>query len=222
MKLSRWLKTAVSVVALSIVGVTTVLLMPSHTVPISSAGVAERPPASSGDLDAPPRNRHNEPSASSASAGLPAGGAATKTSPPAARPTPICSKVIDIDLTTQQLTGSSCGETVLATPITSGRVGLRTPTGTFQVFLKEQNVYFYSPWPAGDPNYYPPMFIAYAMEFLDGGYFLHTDPDEPASAFGPTSEDGPYASHGCVHVPLAAMAYLYGWASDGTIVRLHY
>jgi lipoprotein-anchoring transpeptidase ErfK/SrfK len=66
------------------------------------------------------------------------------------------------------------------------------------------------------------MAVAYAMEFLDGGYFLHTDPDEPLSAFGPGSEDGRYASHGCVHVPYAVMVDLYAWASDGTQVSIHY
>ncbi|HSP10494.1 MAG TPA: L,D-transpeptidase, partial [Candidatus Dormibacteraeota bacterium] len=107
-------------------------------------------------------------------------------------------------------------------PITSGRPGLRTPTGTFSNFLKEQGVYFNSPWPKGNPNYYPPMFVASAMEFLGGGYFLHTDPDEPLASFGPGSQDGPYASHGCVHVPSSVMVGLFGWAGDATQVRIHY
>lgn len=133
-----------------------------------------------------------------------------------------CSPLIDVNLTAQQLVASTCGKVEIATPITSGRPGLRTPTGAFKLFLKEQDVYFYSPWPQGDPNYYPPMFVAYAMEFLDGGYFFHTDADEPASAFGAGSEDGPYASHGCVHVPLSVMVPLYRWAAVGTIVQIHY
>ncbi len=133
-----------------------------------------------------------------------------------------CNKLIEVNLSTQQLVAYECTHEVLATPITSGRPGLRTPTGNFTIFLKEQNVYFYSPWPQGDPNYYPPMFVAYAMEFLDGGFFLHTDPDEPASGFGPGSQDGPYASHGCVHVPYSVMATLYSWAADGAAVSIHY
>ncbi len=135
---------------------------------------------------------------------------------------PGCGRSIDVNLTTERLVASECGQVVIATAITSGRPGLRTPTGAFQVFLKERNVYFYSPWPAGDPNYYPPMFVAYAMEFLGGGYFLHTDPDEPAGAFGAGSQNGAYASHGCVHVPIAAMASLYSWATGGTPVDIHY
>jgi lipoprotein-anchoring transpeptidase ErfK/SrfK len=150
-------------------------------------------------------------------------GALARTLPaPDSGPPAACGKVIDVDLTTQQLVASSCGDRFLSTPITSGRPGLRTPTGSYTVYLKEQNVYFFSPWPQGDPNYYPPMFIAYAMEFLDGGYFLHTDPAEPAAAFGPGSENGPYAAHGCVHVPIPVMVKLYAWTDSGTAVLIHY
>ena len=133
-----------------------------------------------------------------------------------------CSKAIDVDLTAQQLVATDCDRVLVSSPITTGRAGLRTPTGAFSIFTKEQDVTFFSPWPQGDPNYYDPMPVAYAMEFLDGGYYLHTDPDEPVTAFGPGSEDGEYASHGCVHVPIGVMARLYMWADDGTAVTIHY
>ena len=99
---------------------------------------------------------------------------------------------------------------------------LRTPTGHFSIFVKERNVTFYSPWPTSSPYYYSPMSVAYAEEFAGGGYFLHTDPNEPSSAFGPGSENGPNASHGCVHVPYGVMASLYAWAPYGTSVYIHY
>jgi hypothetical protein len=136
------------------------------------------------------------------------------------QPTGDCDR-IDIDLTREELVVWSCGQTVLATPITSGMSGLRTPTGTFTVSQKQRNVYFQSPWPADSPYYFAPMYVAYALEFLSGGYFIHSDPDEPASAYGKGSEDGGYASHGCVHVPDAAMAALYSWTSVGTVVHIH-
>ncbi|HKC18238.1 MAG TPA: L,D-transpeptidase [Candidatus Dormibacteraeota bacterium] len=148
--------------------------------------------------------------------------AAVPTLAPAAPAAASCEKSIDVNLSRQELVARDCDGVFLSTPITSGRPGLRTPTGTFNVFLKQQDVTFISPWPEGDPNYYPPMPVAYAMEFLDGGYFLHTDPDEPVSAFGRGSEDGLYASHGCVHVPYAVMSGLYAWADDGTQVSIHY
>lgn len=54
------------------------------------------------------------------------------------------------------------------------------------------------------------------MEFLTGGFYIHNAPWEPATAYGPGSQNGPYASHGCVHVPYSAMQALYNWAAPGT------
>jgi lipoprotein-anchoring transpeptidase ErfK/SrfK len=59
------------------------------------------------------------------------------------------------------------------------------------------------------------------MEFLGGGFFIHDAPWEPASDFGPGSENGVDASHGCVHMPTPTMAWLYGWSPIGTTVILH-
>jgi lipoprotein-anchoring transpeptidase ErfK/SrfK len=141
---------------------------------------------------------------------------------PALEATHPCRKVIDVNLTTQQLVASTCGSAYAATPITSGMAGLRTPTGSFSILLKRRNVYFYSPWKPASPYYYSPMFVAYAMEFRQGGFYLHTDPAEPSGAFGAGSQNGPYASHGCVHVPYPVMVALFSWAGKGTQVRIHY
>jgi lipoprotein-anchoring transpeptidase ErfK/SrfK len=130
--------------------------------------------------------------------------------------------LIDVDLSTQELVASAGGQPVLSTPITSGMPGLRTPTGCFSIYRKLTNTVFYSPWPVGSPYYYSPLPVAYAMEFLSGGFYLHTDPNEADGAFGPGSEDGPDASHGCVHVPLDVMTQLFPWTPYGTVVYIHY
>ncbi|MGD0448840.1 MAG: L,D-transpeptidase [Candidatus Dormibacteria bacterium] len=141
--------------------------------------------------------------------------------------------LINVDLTTQELVASADGQVVLSTPITSGgAAGLRTPTGCFSIFRAATDLTFYSPWPAGSPYYYPPMFVAYALEFLGpgvyGGYtafaalYLHSDPNEPDTSFGPGSESGQYASEGCVQVPTYMMQWLFPWAVDGTAVYIHY
>ena len=130
--------------------------------------------------------------------------------------------LIDVDLSTQELVAEAGGQVVLSTPITSGMPGLRTPTGCFSIYRKLANTVFTSPWPPGSQYYYSPMPVAYAMEFLGGGFFLHTDPNEPDSAFGPGSENGPDASHGCVHVPLDVMTQLFPWTPYGTVVHIHY
>jgi lipoprotein-anchoring transpeptidase ErfK/SrfK len=130
--------------------------------------------------------------------------------------------LIDVDLSSQELVAEAAGQVVLSTPITSGRPGMRTPTGCFSIYRKLTNTVFISPWPPGSPDYYPPLQVAYAMEFRSGGFYLHTDPNEPDSAFGPGSENGPDASHGCVHVPLEVMSQLFPWAPYGTVVHIHY
>jgi len=149
---------------------------------------------------------------------------------PTPRPQPVVARpcgagaanLIDVDLSTQELVAEAGGQVVLITPITSGMPGLRTPTGCFSIYRKLTNTVFTSPWPPGSQYYYSPMQVAYAMEFLGGGFFLHTDPNEPDSAFGPGSEDGPDASHGCVHVPLDVMTQLFPWTPYGTVVYIHY
>lgn len=133
-----------------------------------------------------------------------------------------CGYLIEINLSSQSLVASHCGSVYVSSRITSGRVGLRTPTGTYAIFQKVHNVYFHSPWPKSSPYYYSPMLVAYGMEFAAGGYYLHTDPNEPAGAFGSGSQNGPYASHGCVHVPYSVMASLYQWAPYGARVYIHY
>jgi hypothetical protein len=55
------------------------------------------------------------------------------------------------------------------------------------------------------------------MYFYDND-FLHDDPAEPSSAFGAGSNYGGYASHGCVHVPHDAMAFLWSWLPVGATV----
>ena len=55
------------------------------------------------------------------------------------------------------------------------------------------------------------------MYFYDND-FMHDDPAEPASAFGRGSNLGPYASHGCVHVPTDVMRTLYSTVPDHTPV----
>ncbi|MHB1525809.1 MAG: L,D-transpeptidase [Candidatus Dormibacteria bacterium] len=139
----------------------------------------------------------------------PAGGAAADPGP---------GKVIVISLSAQSLTAYDNGQVVLTTPITTGMPGLRTPTGIFSIHWKQTPYLFISPWPQGSRYYYPPSWTTWVMNFLTGGYFIHNAPWEPASAYGPGSENGPDASHGCVHVPYSAMQFLFGWTPDGTRV----
>jgi hypothetical protein len=129
-----------------------------------------------------------------------------------------CGYLIDVNLSKQALVASRCGRVFLTTLITSGRAWRPQPRGLFHIYKKVSNVTFYSPFRGRD--YYPPTHIHYAMEWADM-YYLHTWV-EPNSAFGPGSQNGPYASLGCIQVPNGAMKSLYNWAPIGTSVYIHY
>jgi hypothetical protein len=136
---------------------------------------------------------------------------------PAPVPSLLRQKAVVVRLGTQTLTAYLDGKPVLSTPVTTGRPALPTPIGSFYIHMRSSPYVFTSPWPQGSPYWYPPTPATWAMYFYDND-FLHDDPGEPASAYGAGSENGPYASHGCIHVPHDAMAFLYGWLPVGATV----
>ena len=126
-------------------------------------------------------------------------------------------KAVVVRLGAQTLTAYLNGKPVLRTPVTTGRPALPTPVGSYRIEAAYSPYTFISPWPQGSPYWYPPAPVTWAMPFYDGD-FIHDDPAEPADAFGAGSDNGPYASHGCVHVPHAAMAFLFHWLPIGARV----
>jgi hypothetical protein len=127
-------------------------------------------------------------------------------------------KVIDVDLTTQSAVFYDDGCLAGSSLVTTGRAHLRTPTGTFHIYAKYSPITFISPWPQSSPYYYSPENAQYGMEFRGGGFFIHDAPWEPSTDFGPGSQNGVDASHGCVHFPTPTMAWLYAWSPIGTTV----
>jgi lipoprotein-anchoring transpeptidase ErfK/SrfK len=146
---------------------------------------------------------------------------------PQPQPTPISpqsesGKHIVVSLSRQELYAYDGNRLVLSTPVTTGNPALPTPVGHYTIFAKFHPFEFVSPWPVGSPYYYPPSWVSYAMEFIQGGYFIHDAPWR--SAFGPGT-DGPGqpgtnygGTHGCVNTPFAAAQFLYYWAPIGTPV----
>ena len=130
-------------------------------------------------------------------------------------------KVITIALALQEMIFYQDGCVVKATPVTTGRPQLRTPTGTFSIFYKKSPFTFISPWPFGSPFYYYPSPVSWVMEFAGGGYFIHDAPWESLGAYGPGGEDNlSAASHGCVHTPTDVMRWAYPWTPYGTPVLI--
>lgn len=121
---------------------------------------------------------------------------------------------VDVDLTTQFAKLCSGDRQLLTTPITSGAtaVGDGTPTGTWAVQSKQRDTYLY---PAAGGVYYVRYWLPY-----DGAYGMHDSSWQPFP-YG----SGRYrtqGSHGCVHFPLAAISWMYGWIRVGTTVQIHY
>jgi len=95
---------------------------------------------------------------------------------------------------------------------------LVTDRGDFHIFSKSSPYKFVSPWPPGSPFWYHSAWVSWAMEIVGDGTYLHDAPWQPDGTFGPGSENGPYSSHGCIHVPSGVMRMLFSWAPIGTEV----
>lgn len=145
---------------------------------------------------------------------------------PAAPPPGTCKagappKLIVVDLAAQQLTAYQRGCQVLTTPVTTGGPATEesTPTGTFHVLHKYPTLMLHSPWPMGSPHWFPDIQVHNYLAIRDTGLALHSAEWEPADAFGPGSEEGPFAaSDRAVHVPSQPLVNLYTWADVGTTV----
>jgi lipoprotein-anchoring transpeptidase ErfK/SrfK len=128
-------------------------------------------------------------------------------------------QLIIVHTSTQKLVAYNNGCPFLVTLTTTGRPGLRTDTGTFTIHAKYTDYTMISPWPPGSQFWYPTTVVHDAMLVNPAdGTFIHSAAWEPASAYGPGSENGPYASHGCMHVQDGPLATLFNWVQIGATV----
>jgi lipoprotein-anchoring transpeptidase ErfK/SrfK len=122
-------------------------------------------------------------------------------------------QLVFVSLKRQHLWMCARHRVVRETAITSGMLGeyTETPTGSYEIQGLNRN----SVLTLNTGQTYP---VKYWIPF-----------DAPLFGFHDSSwQDFPYGSpkyatrgsHGCVHVPLAAIRFLYGWAQIGTAVRI--
>jgi hypothetical protein len=129
-------------------------------------------------------------------------------------------KLILVSLSQQRLVACDGATTAYSAPVTSGRPGMETPTGTTTISFK-QSPWLMKPEPSckqTDPCWYKATQVNYVMLFRSGGYYLHDWPPQEGSAFGRGTQNARFGSHGCVHVPVGTLVQLYNWAPIGTTV----
>jgi lipoprotein-anchoring transpeptidase ErfK/SrfK len=99
------------------------------------------------------------------------------------------------------------------TAITSGMAGAytSTPTGTFRIQGLNRN----SILTLADGEQYP---VKYWIPFQAPLFGFHDSPWQTIPYGSPQYRTG--GSHGCIHMPLAAIRFLYRWAHIGTAVTI--
>ncbi|MGH7911363.1 MAG: L,D-transpeptidase family protein, partial [Candidatus Dormibacteraceae bacterium] len=127
------------------------------------------------------------------------------------------SQFIIVSFSGQHIWAFQQGQIVQDTPVTTGVRGVTTDGtdfGPMQILHKNHPWTMHSPWPPGNPLWYPDTVVAYASFFTDSGEAIHDASWESDSALGPGSQyDAAYQSHGCVHVPLDIAAWFYNWVN---------
>lgn len=126
------------------------------------------------------------------------------------------SHVLLVSLAEQAMRVYNNGKLEDATLVTTGRYNRPTPPGLFQTTAHLYNALFQSSDPPTSPDYYPPVTIQLTIQFGEDGYYLHTA--QWRHDFGPFTQfphqdssgntEANNGSHGCVNVPVDALARL--------------
>jgi lipoprotein-anchoring transpeptidase ErfK/SrfK len=119
-------------------------------------------------------------------------------------------KFIDINLSEQKLRLYQGGKVTAEYRTSTGKPGMSTPTGDFQVLSKEGNH-----WSAQYGLYMP-----YSLRFYDA-FYIHELPYWPGGYREGEEHLGIPVSHGCVRVGIGAAENVYNFAEIGTKVVIH-
>jgi lipoprotein-anchoring transpeptidase ErfK/SrfK len=125
---------------------------------------------------------------------------------PAAAASAAGTRWIDVDLSTQTVVAYQGNSPVATFLVSTGVAAHPTVTGRYRIYVK----YRYDDMTG--PGYYLPN-VPYVMYFYQGyslhGTYWHHNFGHPMS-------------HGCVNMRTSDAAWLYNWASIGTLVNIHY
>jgi lipoprotein-anchoring transpeptidase ErfK/SrfK len=122
------------------------------------------------------------------------------------------SVVVNADLGTHQMTVNVDGAVAKTIPITGGKAGFESRSGTkvimekFSTLRMDANTVGIEP---GDPNYYNIPDVQFAMRETNSGEFLHAAP------WSVGSQGKANVSHGCIGMSTANASWLFGIAKVG-------
>lgn len=121
------------------------------------------------------------------------------------------SQLVVVSISQQHMWACQGYNQVYDSTVTTGAylAGTPTPTGTWHIYSKQTNVVLRGPtW--NDPvSYWLPFYSDYGFHDASWQTFPFGDPAYASQG-----------SHGCVHLPTPAMAWLYSWSHIGTAVTI--
>ncbi|MGI9254664.1 MAG: L,D-transpeptidase family protein [Thermomicrobiales bacterium] len=121
---------------------------------------------------------------------------------------------IDVNLTQQLMTAYDGQQPMKTVPITSGKAGWETPSGTYSILNRVANETMTS-GAIGADNHYRLEDVLFTQYFTDMGHAIHF-------AWWRTKETiGRPGSHGCLNVLLEDARYFWDFADYGTPLIVH-
>ncbi len=139
-------------------------------------------------------------------------------------------QTVVVSLIEQTLRFYQDGKLSQAYQITSGQFDKPSPPGFWHVFDRESPTKFKSSEPKGSAFWYPDTKINYAMEYHDGGYFMHDSwwrmnygvgTNYPHYDTGGDQSFAGTGSHGCINMREDQIAWLYAHTGYGMAVIIY-
>jgi len=139
-------------------------------------------------------------------------------------------QTVVISLIEQTLRIYQNGKFVQAYQITSGQFDKPSPPGFWHIFDRESPTKFKSSEPKGSAFWYPDTNINFAMEYHDGGYFLHDSwwrvnygvgTNYPHNDTGGDESFAGTGSHGCINMQENQISWLYSHSGYGMAVIIY-
>jgi lipoprotein-anchoring transpeptidase ErfK/SrfK len=121
-------------------------------------------------------------------------------------------KYIDVNLASQVMTIFEDGKLLDAYMVSTGKPGMPTPTGNWEIHNKAPRVW------SKAYGLYMPYWMAVAP---DGKFGIHELPEWPGGYKEGANHLGTPVSHGCIRLGVGPAQRVYEWAEVGTKVAIH-